>query len=50
VALDEAEAEIAPPPRTLPEIVFHLIGHRRSDGNPAQQWLRTLIESIAASI
>ncbi|WP_028207630.1 LysR family transcriptional regulator [Paraburkholderia nodosa] len=39
-----------PPPVALPEIVFHLIWHRRSDANPAQQWLRTLIESIASSL
>ncbi|MBJ9698481.1 LysR family transcriptional regulator [Burkholderia cenocepacia] len=39
-----------PPPVALPEIVFHLIWHRRSDGNPAQQWLRALIESIASSL
>lgn len=37
-----------PPPVALPEIVFHLIWHRRSDGHPAQQWLRTLIESVAS--
>jgi len=37
-----------PPPLALPEIVFHLIWHRRSDGHPAQQWLRTLIESVAS--
>jgi DNA-binding transcriptional LysR family regulator len=37
-----------PPPVALPDIIFHLIWHRRSDGNPAQQWLRTLIESVAA--
>jgi DNA-binding transcriptional LysR family regulator len=39
-----------PPPVTLPEIVFHLIWHRRSDGNPAQRWLRDLIEAVAASL
>lgn len=39
-----------PPPVALPEIVFHLIWHRRSDGNPAQQWLRTLIESVASGL
>lgn len=37
-----------PPPVALPEIVFHLIWHRRSDGHSAQQWLRTLIESVAS--
>lgn len=39
-----------PPPVILPEIVFHLIWHRRSDGHPAQRWLRALIESVAASL
>jgi len=34
----------------LPEIVFHLIWHRRSDGHPAQQWLRKLIESVASGL
>lgn len=39
-----------PPPVTLPEIVFYLIWHRRSDGHLAQKWLRTLIESIALAL
>ncbi|WNP36626.1 LysR family transcriptional regulator [Enterobacter kobei] len=39
-----------PPPVALPEIVFHLIWHRRSDGHPAQQWLRTLIGSVASGL
>ncbi|HEY9102340.1 LysR family transcriptional regulator [Chitinimonas sp.] len=39
-----------PPPVALPEIVFHLIWHRRSDSNPAQQWMRTLIESVATAL
>ncbi|GEC68746.1 LysR family transcriptional regulator [Raoultella terrigena] len=39
-----------PPPVTLPEIVFYLIWHRRSDGHQAQKWLRTLIESIALAL
>jgi hypothetical protein len=34
----------------LPEIVFHLIWHRRSEGNLAQQWLRALIESVAHAL
>ena len=42
------ELALFPPPVALPEIVFHLIWHRRSDGHPAQQWLRTLIESVAS--
>lgn len=39
-----------PPPVALPEITFHLIWHRRSDGHPAQQWLRTVIESVASAL
>lgn len=39
-----------PPPIPLPEIVFHLIWHRRSEGNLAQQWLRALIESVAQAL
>jgi DNA-binding transcriptional LysR family regulator len=39
-----------PPPMPLPEIVFHVIWHRRSEGNPAQQWLRALIESVAQAL
>jgi DNA-binding transcriptional LysR family regulator len=39
-----------PPPIALPEILFDLIWHRRSDANPAQQWFRALIESTAASL
>lgn len=39
-----------PPPVALPEIVFHLIWHRRSDGNPAQRWLRGLVEDVASSL
>lgn len=39
-----------PPPVALPEIVFHLIWHRRSDRHAAQQWLRSLIESIASAL
>ncbi|SUA89644.1 Symbiotic regulator homolog 1 [Pandoraea pulmonicola] len=39
-----------PPPVALPEIVFDLIWHRRSDNHPAQQWLRALIESTATSL
>lgn len=39
-----------PPPMTLPEIVMHVIWHRRSDANPAQQWLRDVITSVAVSL
>lgn len=38
------------PPMPLPEIVFHMIWHRRNEGNPAQQWLRALIESVAQAL
>lgn len=31
------------PPLALPEIVFHLIWHRRSDSHPAQRWFREFI-------
>lgn len=31
------------PPLALPEIPFHLLWHRRSDGGNAQKWLRNLI-------
>ncbi|RCV86849.1 LysR family transcriptional regulator [Billgrantia montanilacus] len=36
-----------PPPVTLPEVVFDLIWHRRSDSHPAQEWLRGLISEQA---
>ncbi|WP_395061647.1 LysR family transcriptional regulator [Paraburkholderia silvatlantica] len=39
-----------PPPMPLPEMVFHIIWHRRSEGNLAQQWLRALIESVAHAL
>lgn len=39
-----------PPPVTLPEIVFHLIWHRRSDTHPAQVWFRELIAKHAAAL
>jgi len=38
------------PPIALPEIVLHVIWHRRSDGHPAQQWLREVIASVASSL
>lgn len=31
------------PPLALPDIVFHLIWHRRSDHHPAQRWFRDFI-------
>ncbi len=39
-----------PPPVALPEITFHLIWHRRGNGNPAQEWFRGMIESVAAGL
>lgn len=39
-----------PPPLALPEIVFHLIWHRRSDNHPAQLWFREFIERHSAEL
>jgi len=39
-----------PPPVAIPDAVFVLIWHRRSEASPAQAWLRELIESTAASL
>lgn len=39
-----------PPPVKLPEVVFHLIWHRRYDAHPAQQWFRELIVAAAAGL
>ena len=38
------------PPLALPEIVFHLIWHRRSDSHPAQRWFRAFIAEQAAAL
>ena len=38
------------PPVTLPEIVFDLTWHRRSDSHPAQKWFRNFIAEHAASL
>lgn len=38
------------PPLALPEIVFHLIWHRRSDSHPAQRWFRGFIAEQAAAL
>jgi len=38
------------PPVALPEIVFHLIWHRRSDSHPAQRWFRDFIATHAAAL
>jgi len=39
-----------PPPLPLPNVVFNLIWHRRSETHPAQQWIRGLIADHAASL
>lgn len=44
------ELALFPPPIPLPEIVFHMIWHRRSEGNLAQQWLRSLMVSVAQAL
>jgi len=38
------------PPVPLPDIVFDLIWHRRTDAHPAQRWFRDLIASVAAEL
>ena len=38
------------PPLALPEIVFHLIWHRRSDSHPAQRWFREFIAEQAMDL
>ncbi|MDN3224296.1 LysR family transcriptional regulator [Pseudomonas nunensis] len=39
-----------PPPVALPEIVFHLIWHRRVNGSTAQEWFREMIEKVALEL
>lgn len=39
-----------PPPVVLPEIVFHLIWHRRGHENPGQRWFRGVIEEVAGGL
>jgi DNA-binding transcriptional LysR family regulator len=39
-----------PPPMDLPGVAFDLIWHRRNDANPAQVWLRELVESTAGAL
>ncbi|NKQ10976.1 LysR family transcriptional regulator [Pseudomonas sp. SST3] len=41
------ELMLFPPPVQLPEVVFDLIWHRRSDSHPAQCWLRNFIDEQA---
>ncbi|WP_227136445.1 LysR family transcriptional regulator [Kosakonia radicincitans] len=47
VLADEANDDVVllKPPLALPEIAFHLLWHRRSDGGNAHQWLRKLIHA-----
>lgn len=44
------ELVLFPPPVALPEIVLHLLWHRRSDASAAQRWFRDLLASIAAAL
>jgi DNA-binding transcriptional LysR family regulator len=53
VALNSAASRrlvLFPPPIALPEVVFDLIWHRRSDSHPGQQWFRSLLVSLAAAL
>lgn len=38
------------PPLALPEIVFHLIWHRRSESHPGQRWFREFIAEQAVDL
>ncbi|WP_332878432.1 LysR family transcriptional regulator [Massilia sp. S19_KUP03_FR1] len=38
------------PPVALPEMVFHLIWHRRSETHPGQRWFREFIAAHAAEL
>lgn len=49
-ALASRDLAFFPPPVALPDIVLHLIWHRRADANLAQAWLRGLIERVAAAL
>jgi len=52
VLVSESDENIAmfKPPVGMPEIPFHLLWHRRSDGISAQQWLRNLICAQSAEL
>lgn len=53
VALQSQESHrlrLFAPPIALPDMVFHLIWHRRSDSNPAQLWFREFIAAQAAAL
>jgi len=53
VALNSAAGQrlvLFPPPVPLPEVVFDLIWHRRSDSHTAQDWFRGFIAEHAASM
>jgi len=47
---DSRQLRLFAPPLALPEIVFHLLWHRRSDTHPAQAWLRGFIARHAAAL
>jgi DNA-binding transcriptional LysR family regulator len=44
------ELALFTPPLPLPEVAFHLIWHRRNDGNGAQQWLRETILRVGSEL
>jgi DNA-binding transcriptional LysR family regulator len=44
------QLQVLAPPVALAPIVFHLVWHRRTNGHPAQQWLRGLLASLAAEL
>lgn len=45
-----SQLKLFSPPVILPEVVFELIWHRRSDTHPAQKWVRELIAGHASSL
>jgi DNA-binding transcriptional LysR family regulator len=47
---DSKQLKLFIPPVALPEIVFHLLWHRRADTNPAQVWFRGFILRHAAAV
>ncbi len=47
---DSHQLRLFAPPLALPEIVFHLLWHRRSDTHPAQAWLRGFIAAHAVAL
>lgn len=49
-AQDSHRLMLFAPPLALPEIVFNLMWHRRSDTHPAQAWLREFVVQQAAAV